>query len=254
MGVEYQHYLVPGDPAFKPGVDQLCKLVRLLYGSGYLRTSGSCMPGKGMFGLFSPDYRAASQAGCLVHLGPDEYARFPCPCSPQDLAALGERDFRLIWAVDDLAASNLKYPLGRIPDEETYYDLELHAAGDFVYHTSSIIDPFDRPVTCPCGQLLEYDEDGPDRSIFSDRRIHRSCPRCGIPARPQDYTIRLRYGRTGDDLGPRPGGAAYLFAILIDCGKCYDREEPVEASEEFLRICQEAVGTPLFQIGDSSGC
>jgi hypothetical protein len=258
MGVEYEHYLIPEDPEFKPNAEQLGRLVTVLYGSDYVNKSEAPYPGvAATFGLLSPEYQAAKRDGCVVQLERDTYARFRCPCSVADMAALGDRDFRLIWRVEDLETSGLKYPLRVIPDESAYYDLELHVAKDYVYHTSSIIEPFDRLVTCRCGQPLEYSEDWEsfdEVPVFCDMRIHRFCPGCSAPSRPQDYTIRLKNGRTGEDLGPRPGGATYLFAILVDCGKCYDGDAPVRASDEFLRICQEAIGMPLFQIGDFSGC
>jgi len=263
MGVEYEHYLVPEDPTFKPAAEPLSRLLNALYEGGYVNGSDARGLGGATFGLFSPEYAAALEAGCLVNLGPDEYATFPIPCSVAEVEALGDRDFRLLWTVGDLVESGLKYPLSKVAYEETYYNLEVHVARDYVNHLSSIIEPFEHRAACQCGQLLEFHEGSPvgtndrgdfARPVFGDTRIHRFCPVCGVPFRPQDYTIRLRYGRTGEDLGPRPGGATYLFAVLIDCGKCYDREGPVKASEEFLDICQEATGSPLFQIGDFSGC
>jgi hypothetical protein len=192
----------------------------------------------------------------------------------EDVVVLGEGDYRLVWEIEDVDASGLKYPLGEPPFEEMPYDLEVRSAGDYVYPTSSIIDPFDRDVVCQCGELLEYDEDGPSdpwesgedlrgwdsvdhryhRRVFNDRRVRRSCPACGAAFRPRDYAVRLRDGRTGQDLGPRLGGATYRFAIFIECGKCWNREKLDRASDEFLGRCQEAIGAQLFQLGDWSGC
>jgi hypothetical protein len=46
-----------------------------------------------------------------VNLGPDEYTPFPIPCSASEVEALGDRDFRLLWTVEDLARSGLNCTL-----------------------------------------------------------------------------------------------------------------------------------------------
>ncbi len=257
MGVEYEHYLVPDNPTFKPDAEQISRLVNAPHVGRYVIGSDAGDSLGKAFPRHSSKYDAAIEAGCVVERGPGEFARFPCPCSTSDVTALADRDFRLIWTVNDLAETRLKYPLSKIPDEQAYWDLELHVpARDYVYHLSSIIEPFNCRAACRCGQVLEFDEEsvGFDVPVFADLRIYVSCPRCGAPFRPQDYSIRLKWGRTGEDLGPRAGGAVYLFAIVIDCGKCYDRDEPPRASDEFLRTCEEAIGARLFQIGDFNGC
>lgn len=251
MGVEYKLYLVPDDPTFKPGPESLNRLLAALYADHYVNATRVDKLDLSTFEFLSPEYYESRRAGCIARLGPEDhrYAKFPCPCSSRDIEALGEDDFQLIWEVDDLAASGLRYPLEKIPDEETYYQIELHVATDYVYHCSEFIDIFDRPVTCGCGQPLEYTREKPWGPL-SPSRIYRTCPWCGAPSRPQDYSIRLRSGRTGEFLGLRPGGAVYQFAIVIDCGKCYDRGEPAQASDRFLDLCQKAIGTRFVQIGD----
>jgi hypothetical protein len=256
MGVEYEHYLVPDDPTYKPDAHQISRLVNALHDGGYAFRSDVHDPVGTTFSGFSSECDTGTEGGCVVERVWNAFAKFPCPGSASDVTALSNRDFRLIWSIDDLAESGLKYPLSKIPDEHSYWDLELHVpVWDYVYHMSEVIDPFDRPAAGRCGQVLEYvEENGASNNfgypVFADTRIHRFCPICRAPFRPQDYSLRLKSAYAGKDLGTRPGGAVYLFAIVIDCGKCFIRDEPPTASEEFLRICADAIGTRLFQLGD----
>ena len=142
-------------------------------------------------------------------------------------------------------------PVSRLGD--AYYELQLHVANDFVYHTSKLIKPFNR-LTCKCGQFLEPDDefdlwpDGPPP--FWDLRIPRSCPSCGSPFRPQELVAHVRDGRKGKAVD-RPGGATYLFAVVIDCGEGFDRQSwPIRASDEFLSLVTKTLGQPFYQVSD----
>lgn len=54
------------------------------------------------------------------------------------------------------------------------------------------------------------------------------------------------------------GGAVSRFAIVVDCGKAFEVEmdevsgEPisVRAHPQFVRLCEEALGTELYEVGD----
>lgn len=159
---------------------------------------------------------------------------------------MGEGDFKLIWPVESSKESGLEYPLTPFPEwGDAYYELEIHSATDFVYHTSEVIDPF-REVACECGWHLEFEmpfrrwPDGPP--VFFEPRIYRLCPACGRAFLPQRLTARVRDGYTGE-ASQRAGGATYLFAVVIDCGKGFAREGwPIRATEEFRSTVTQALG------------
>ncbi len=165
---------------------------------------------------------------------------------------MGERDYRIVWTVDSINESGVKYPLSPFPDwGDAYYELQLHVAKDYVYHTSESIDRFDR-VTCKCGQSLEPDDyyppwpDGPP--VFTDPRIPRTCPSCGSPFRPPELVAQIRDGHTGKPVDC-PGGVTYLFAVVIDCGKGFARQSwPIRASDEFLELVTKTLGQPFYQV------
>jgi hypothetical protein len=255
MGVEYEHYLIPEDNTYKPRPEDLSRLVNALFDGGFVLRTGADTFSKETnksFGDDAPDVLT----GCYVHFGEGENSPFLCPCSPRDIAAWGERDFRVVWTVESSNESGLKYPLSPFPEwGDAYYELELHVAKDFVYHTSELIDPFDQ-ITCVCGVSLEPGEDhspwpkGPP--VFIDPRIPRTCPSCGTPFRPQELIASVRDGHTGESIYRR-GGATYLFAVVIDCGKGFARDGwPIRASEEFLALVEKNLGRRFYQIGDVS--
>ncbi len=138
---------------------------------------------------------------------------------------------------------------------DAYYDLELRVAREFVYHTSEGIDPFDA-VACACGQPLEYYEQDEDDHlgkcpVFYDGRIHRTCPSCGTPFRPQERIARVRDGYTGVARN-RTGGVIYLFAVVVDCGKGFAREGwPMRATEKFMGTLTKALGRRFYEVGDT---
>ena len=69
--------------------------------------------------------------------------------------------------------------------------------------------------------------------------------------RPQELGTQIRDLRTGVPFD-RPGGATYLLAVVIDCGKGFAREGwPIRASEEFLALVEKTLGQRFYQIGDS---
>jgi hypothetical protein len=254
MGVEYVHYLIPEDNTYKPCPKDLSTLVNSLLDSGFVVRTGTDTFERETINTFGDSPDPAVLTGCYIHLGEGKYSPFFCPCSAQDIAAFGERDYRIVWTVDSSNESGLRYPLSPFPDwGDAYYELQLHLSRDFVYHTSELIEPFNR-VTCECGQSLKPDDkfdlwpDGPPP--FWDSRIPRSCPSCGSPFRPQKLVAHVRDGHTGKAVD-RPGGATYLFAVVIDCGKGFARQSwPIRASDEFLELVTTALRQPFYQLGD----
>ena len=130
-------------------------------------------------------------------------------------------------------------------------------ATDFVYHLSEWIDPFVE-VPSKCGRSLKYDDESATKAgypVYYDGRIHRVCPTCGRAFRPQELVAKVRDGWTGETASP-PGGATYLFAVVIDCGKGFAREgfaregSPMRASQEFIDTVTMALDQTFYEIGD----
>jgi hypothetical protein len=252
VGVEYEHYLIPEDNAFKPQPQDLRRLVDALLDGGLVARNETEAFGKFTSGSFA-FYDGPPDTNCYVQFG-QKYFPFPCPCAERDIAGFGERDYRMVWPVESSNESGLKYPLSPFPEwGDAYYELRLHMGEDFVYHTSESIDPFDE-VACACGVPLELPHDlgqsAPFPPVFFDQRIRRTCPSCGRAFRPQELVATVRDVWTGESL-ERPGGATYLFAVVIDCGKGFAREAwPIRASEEFMALVEKTLGQSFYEIGD----
>ena len=252
MGVTYEHYLIPEDDTYRPGPEELARLVNALCEAGFAARAGAG-DFRSTASTFSTDPQPAEATGCYVQLGDRGYAPFPCPCLTGDVAALGDDEFKLVWPVGSTKESGLKYPLVPFPEwGDAYYDLEIRVARDFVYCTSEGIDPFDE-VKCACGLDLEYNEPRDDfakPTIFYDARIHRTCPSCGEPFHPRRLVAQVRDGRTGEAT-EQAGGATYIFSLVVDCGKGFAREGdwPIRASEEFLGVVTRALGQRFYEIG-----
>ncbi len=274
MGVEYQHFLIPEDNTYKPRPGEFCRLVEALAEGGFV----SQFEADTIRGM-TPDLTSTDcdtgKVCCYARLRNGRQLWFPCPCSEVDIAALEEQDFQVVWSVESSGDSGLKYPLVPFPEwGDPYYDLELHVAGDFVYHNSELIDPFNG-VACTCGKDLCYSEwwepsgaelvapdpasgrynsamshQPPRLPLYTDDRIHRICPNCGRLFRPQDWIARVRDGYTGE-ASRRAGGATYLFAVVVDCGKGFARKGwPIRATEEFRDTVTQALGHEFYEIGD----
>jgi len=117
MGVEYKHYLIPEDNTYKPPPEELSRLVRALLEGGFVAETGTDAVGRMTFETYTT-YEHAERTGCYVHLGNRTYSSFPCPCSEQDIATLGEKDFKLVWPVESTNESGLNPNAGtgvRIP-------------------------------------------------------------------------------------------------------------------------------------------
>jgi hypothetical protein len=254
MGVEYQHYLIPEDNTYKASPEDMSRLVNALVDGGFVFHRGTDALERETINTFGDPPEPAVLTGCYVQLGERKYSTFFCPCSARDIAAFGERDYRIVWTVDSSNESGLKYPLSPFPDwGDAYYELQLHVARDYVYHTSELIEPFDR-VRCECGRSFEPDDDyflfPGDPPVFIEPRIPRTCPSCGNPFRPQELVAKVRDGHTGKAVD-RPGGATYLFAVVIDCGKGFARQSrSIRASDGFLDLVTKTLGQPCYQIGD----
>jgi hypothetical protein len=155
MGVEYVHYLIPEDNTFKPSPEDVSRLVNALVDGGFAFNTGTDAFERDTKNTFGDPPEPAVLTGWYVHLGEGKYSPFLCPCTAQDIAAFGDGDYRIVWTVDSSNESGLTYPLSPFPDwSDAYYELQLHLAKGFVYHTSESIEPFDR-VACPCGQSLK---------------------------------------------------------------------------------------------------
>jgi len=226
MGVEYRCFLIPRPNTFRPRPDVALALVDALRDDGWILGPDHAALAKLPFSqsrLYSP------AKGC-GYFARRVGAREPFVEPLSDLFDnFAERDLMVVWPVESFGTSGLRYPLKPLPYDDPvnaggcYYDVQLHFGRDFIYHMSEVIDPFDPLPTCPCGQILECKPESNDDPFYSARLAAR-CPRCRTAFDPTQLVATGRDGWTGDAMRVH-GGATYRFAVVIDCGKFFSRQQ-----------------------------
>jgi hypothetical protein len=245
VGVEYRHYLIPRDNTFRPELAVVLKLVEAWREAGFVAKPGAAALATAQFGTRRAEAHAR-QTGALVRT-----ARSEEPFKDHDVL---RRDEVIVeWPVHDRIAMGVTHPLANSETLEAggdgaYYDLAVHLAEDFINASSDVVSL--EVTDCSCGEKLEYWL-GEAKDIFHASRIHRLCPRCGIAFRPQDHRAYYVSGLTGEPL-ELMGGAAYRFAIVVDCGKCWDHgaSQLPRGTRAFVDVCENVLGGELYQVSD----
>ena len=209
MGVEYRHFLIPQPNDHRPASDQGEALVRALIAERWLPPSRS-----------------------------PEYCR----------SAFERSEARLIWPVDPLGKSGLRYPFVESPPagEETHYTIELHLADDYIYRTSEDLDPFE-DTACACGAQMEYEP--PEGDPFHASRLRRVCPDCRRPWDVGTCTAEGRDPWTGAAIRV-PGGLCYRFAVVLDAGRGVPDRRGLHAHPELRALVQRTLGVRLADLGE----
>jgi hypothetical protein len=139
---------------------------------------------------------------------------------------------KLIWPVTSCLISGLNYPLKPAPfpefcsSDNCCYDFEIHLSQDYIYHTSEFIDSFIPHPVCSCGkELLYYPvETGKYSRLaedpFLEPRLFYKCPDCGAFFDPVNLVCKFRDSDINKEVLLR-GGAAYSFAVVVDCHKAW---------------------------------
>lgn len=249
MGVEYKRYLIPRPNTFRPAPDVAWALISALRNDGWLLAPDSPSLANLQFAS-KKGYELAKQTGHYIHSGPFSYS------ANDDLENLlkssANQDLNVVWPIESLTKSGLKYPLipqpFKTPQEadDCYYELEMHFGKDFIYQYSEVIHPFDPAPTCKCGNQLEYfpeDDDDP----FYCSRLSRMCAKCGNPFDPTELEAEGRDGWTGKPFSIK-GGAAYRFALVVDCGKFFGKDHVIDP--QLKRLVEEVLHVHTYEVPD----
>lgn len=248
MGVEYRYYLIPRDNTYRPSPEAVGRLIEAWRDSKFAVRPGSPEHTALDYESGSINYAHAATTGASLHTS-QGWRGF----SDTDIGRVGNGELVLQWPVTRTVEREVRHPLGLIDEEDgVYFDLELHFSDDFVEVCSEVIDPMDTGCS-ECDEPLGYSLDVGKPDVFRSSRIRRTCPKCKTEFRPQDRTATYHDGMTCDE-SDLQGGATYRFAIVIDCGKCWQTETSGDvapaATEEFVSVSSKALGIPLYGVGD----
>jgi hypothetical protein len=258
MGVEYERWLLPKSNVFMPGGAAVAKLVARLRAEKWIPDPASPDFARLRFQGKSEKY-AAPTGGYAVRTVDntfDDLAATIAASTESQPAALtgawlddGDREeLRLVWPVRGPGASSLRYPLTHRPDGDVYYALEIHRAYDFVYPASETIDPV--ATKCPCGDDLsfEWDEEEVVPAFRSSTGIFAVCEACSRTFDPSKTAAKITNpfdGRTEEVFG----GAAYRFALKVDCGKCFVSDGHLAFAPELVALVSDELGRDFREIG-----
>jgi hypothetical protein len=237
MNADYERWLISKQTVFSPSAAAIAKLVARLRKEGWLPASGHAV--RTIENTFGDDLRAKIAA-----------SREPLPkeLTGDWIDNPSREELRLVWPVDAASASSLTYPLTRKPDGAVTYALEIHRAPDFVYPIADGIDAID--TTCPCGDDLafEWDEEELVPAFRGSSGIYTECEACSRVFDPSKHaaTIANPFGGASESVR---GGAAYRFALKIDCGKCYVADPSLAFAPELVAIVEDEFGRSFYQVG-----
>jgi hypothetical protein len=254
MGVTFTHLLLPMPRSRTPSYAELARAVGRLVDEGFLLPPGSSRLPHMRFDEGSILYRHAASSGCFIQYGWEEAGPFPSPPTAEDLAAVADRSYKLVWPVVSFEVSGLRYPSTLLPEGidpvDVYYDVEIHWGRQYVYRTSELIEPFESESCSACGAALSV----PDAEVPDDAelgiQLYRFCPACGAEFRPEDRTALVYDPRDRTPGRPVLGGATSRFALAIECGKCW--EYGAAPTEGFQAACEEALGCRLEHVLDGT--
>jgi len=178
----------------------------------------------------------------------------PLPIELRWLEEIVKSDFEIRFDVQGFGFADqpARYPFvneSPVSREDTYYEIKIESSVDYVYHTSETIEPF-KTTTCRCGVQLEYAH-GSEEGIVYSIRLKAVCPSCHRPFDPSNLEAPYRNGFTGEYTAPIKGGVSYLFAVIVDCGRCIpEAHTEVSIRPELRELCERHFGTPFYDVGD----
>ena len=259
MTRDYRRWLVPKGNTFCPSGAAIAQLVEHLRKEKWI-----CDPASASFRdlRFDGAPLAAKTGGfakrAIEVATPRNAAagweRMPLPLEAAWIDDLDRSDLALRWPVHPGASwkwsdATLRYPLDRAPEVSAAYDLEIHRSEEFVYPISGCIDAL--VADCSCGEDLgfEWDDDEIHSPFGATTGIFAECSECSRTFDPSHLEAEVRDPLTGRKTSMR-GGAAYRFALVVDCGAAFPENGPLPAFHADLKTLFETdFGRDFYEIG-----
>lgn len=230
MAETYVRWLIAKGNVFLPSAGAVAKVIEELKKAAFL-----------------PEVRSGHAIKTVEATNPTAAREdLPANVSEEWLDDPDREEIRLIWPSS--SASGLKYPLSMTPEGSPSYAIEVHRAPEYVYPVAKSIGPL--PTVCKCGEELdfEWDEDEVVPAFQSSTGIFAECDECSRTFDPSTGSATVKNPFDGSK-GDLPGGAAYRFAIKVDCGKDYVRDANMTFDKELVAIVEKTFGRQFYEIG-----
>lgn len=238
MGVEYERWLIAKGSNFLPSAGALVKLVERLRKEGWIGNTGGVA-------VKTVETSAGDDARSRLAAGTEP---LPAALTAAWLDHPDREELRLVWHVEGAAASGLRYPLSCRPEGQVDYCVELHRASDYIYPVSQGIAPL--ACRCSCGEELSFEWDPEEvvPAFGASTGIFAECEACSRTFDPAKGSAEIENPFDGTRSSVR-GGAAYRFALKVDCGKCFVADAALSFAPELLASLEEEFGREFLQIG-----
>ncbi|MEO6576003.1 MAG: hypothetical protein ABIP89_19270 [Polyangiaceae bacterium] len=259
MGVEYERWLIAKGNFFSPSAASVAKLVERLRKEGWIVAPGSGELAKLRFQGKRAE-RAKATGGYAVKtventFGKDLVKKIAAstealPAS-LDAAWIDEPDreeLRLVWPVDCAGPLPCHYPLTRKPEGDVSYALEVHRCLEYVYPASENIGLISS--ICRCGEDLafEWDDEELVPAFGASIGIFTECEACSRTFEPSKESALITNPFDGTSKQV-PGGAAYLFALKIDCGECFVPDAALAFAPALVELVANEFGRDFYEVG-----
>jgi hypothetical protein len=255
----YERWLIAKTSSFLPSTAGVAKLVERLRKERWIPD-----PAEPTFRALrfagEPASLAAKTGGYAVHtvensFGDERARKLAASTEAQPLAVTvawlddpEREEIRLVWPVHGEEPLPVKYPLTRKPDGlATRYALELHRCHEYVYPLAKTIDVV--PTECACGDDLAFhwDEDEVVPAFESSAGIFHECEACSRTFDPSKGAARVTNPFDGSVEEVR-GGAAYRFALKIDCGDRFVADPMLAFAPELVALVADEFGRDLREV------
>lgn len=258
MGGEYQRWLIAKGASFLPAAASIVKLVERLRKEGWiidpkspdlasLRFEGALgqrAKATGGYGVKTVENTFGTDAAAKLAASTDP---LPAVLTAEWLEHPSREELRLVWPVDGNAPLPLKYPLSRTPEGPLHYAIEIHRADEYVYPVAEAIGPV--PTTCRCGedQGFEWDDEELVPAFGASSGIFAECEECSRTFEPSKGTATLTnpFDGTKSEVF---GGAAYRFALKVDCGKCFVEDAKLSFAPELAALLANEFGREFHEV------
>jgi hypothetical protein len=258
MAAEYERWLIAKGNFYAPSSATVVKLVDALRKEKWIVDPASDDLGKLRFEGNKRKEMARKFGGIAVKtvdntFGKDKAARIaattdvqPAPLTVEWLDDPSREEMRLVWPVD-AEALPLRYPLTHAPTGRVSYMLELHRAPEYVYPVADEIGVIN--TICNCGEDLTYEWDADEvvPAFRASNGIFAECSECSRTFDPAKLSAVMKNPFDGSE-EELQGGAAYRFAIKIDCGDCFVEDPRLTFAPELVALVEKECGRTFYEV------
>lgn len=259
MAASYERWLIARGNAFSPAAASVVKLVERLRKEKWLVEPTPSELAKLQFDGKRESFAKATGAYAVKtvenRFGNDASAKIAATTEPLPAALTAEwledpsrEELRLVWPVSSEGPSSLQYPLSITPAGNLRYSLEVHRADEYVYPTAGAIGPV--PTTCRCGedQAFEWDDEELVPTFGASSGIFAECEECSRTFEPSKGNAVITNPFDGSK-AEVPGGAAYRFALKVDCGPCFSPDPKLTFNPLLVALVENEFGRQFYEVG-----